>query len=251
MERGDFACNTDSHLTTAPVSHHGHFGQSHLDPSVIVDTPLPLHKLCTFVATSVVWSMLIGLARKTILMDKSKPDPHRSGVVQIPVIALACTGIIHFVFILCGIHPTMLPVHTLVAAFFVAFNILLPVVLFAPLDSISESGHRYNNTILGEILSKVKAVGIYLFGTAQITNNASKDHATYCPDEKEQSTRKFIQWTTLGTVIGIAACSILRVLDHGMQIQRYPMPIIVGFVAGNCGGVFVAIGIAGVRQMVS
>ena len=218
---------------------------------MIVGTPLPLRELCTFVAACLVWSMLVGLVCKTILIVESKPDPHRSGAVQIPLITLACTGIIHFVFILCGIHPAMLPVHTLVAAFFVAFNILLPVVLFAPLDSISERGHRYNNTMLGEILSKVKAVGIYLFGTAQITNNASKDHATYCPDGNEQSTREFVQWTSLGTVIGIAACSILRVLDHGMQIQRYPMPIIVGFVAGNCGGVFVAIGIAGVGQMVS
>ena len=146
----------------------------------------------------------------------------------------------------------MLPVHTLVAAFFVAFNILLPVVLFAPSDSISERRHRCNNTMLGEILSKVKAVGIYLFGgTAQTTNNASKDHATYCPDEKEQFTREFVQWTTLGTLVGMGACSILRVLDHGLQIQRHPMPIIVGFVAGNCGSVFVAIGIAGVGQMVS
>ena len=218
---------------------------------MIVGTPLPLRELCTFVAACLVWSMLVGLACRVALTDKPQSHTHRSRVVQIPLIALACTGIIHFLFILCGIHPTMLPVHTLVAAFFVAFNILLPVVLFAPLDSISERGHRCNNTMLGEILSKVKAVGIYLFGTAQITNTASKDHATCCPDEKEQSTREFVQWTTLGTVIGIAACSILRVLDHGMQIQRYPMPIIVGFVAGNCGGVFVAIGIAGVGQMVS
>jgi hypothetical protein len=41
-------------------------------------------------------------------------------------------------------------------------------------------------------------------------------------------------------IIGMVVIAILRVLDHGMQIQRYPIPIIVGATWGSCGGVAVA-----------
>ena len=33
-----------------------------------------------------------------------------------------------------------------------------------------------------------------------------------------------------GSIIGIIGCSILRILDVGLQIQRHPIPIILGYI---------------------
>jgi hypothetical protein len=54
---------------------------------------------------------------------------------------------------------------------------------------------------------------------------------------QQKQTQQLQQYSILGTFIGIVSCSILRILDHGMQIQRYPIPLLVGATWGGCGGV--------------
>jgi hypothetical protein len=43
----------------------------------------------------------------------------------------------------------------------------------------------------------------------------------------------------VGSIIGIIICSILRILDGGYQIQRHPIPILLGYTYGNIGGLLV------------
>lgn len=46
--------------------------------------------------------------------------------------------------------------------------------------------------------------------------------------------------TMIGTVFGVSICSILNILDWGSQLQRWPVPIILGTTVGHaCGTAYV------------
>ena len=46
------------------------------------------------------------------------------------------------------------------------------------------------------------------------------------------------------TIVLVIACSILSVLDHGKQIQRWPVPVLIGGTYGFCFGTLIGITIA-------
>jgi hypothetical protein len=49
--------------------------------------------------------------------------------------------------------------------------------------------------------------------------------------QQELSTKNIHQYYSMyGSIIGIIGCSILRILDVGLQIQRHPIPIILGYI---------------------
>lgn len=136
-------------------------------------------------------------------------------------------------FILCGINSLHLPVHTFLSAMYVATNTVLPITLSAECGDVFTSSQRDKSKV------NYKAVATYLFGPISININQSMQQ------KQERHTinqlRSMHQCSTLGTLIGICVCAIFRVLDHGMQIQRYPMPLIVGAAAGRVCGTLMAV----------
>ena len=200
-----------------------------MDPSTIIGTPLPLYQLCTFVALSMAWNVLVVLTTIKIEL-KSHPDDRKTGMVEAMFIVGLCTIIIHFVFVLCGVHPAVFPLHTLLSAFYVACNMLQPVLLFMP----DQQRHVYRDgSIARGSMLKLKEVINYIFGPP--IEQPQKEHMLNQRDLNR--TQCIHQYSAYGAIIGMVTFAILRVLDHGIQIQRYPCPIIIGATYGSCLGV--------------
>ena len=214
-----------------------------MDPSDIISTPFPLHQLCKFVALSI-GNVLVSLIICKMMLIRENDDNHSStkqstgkklGILHIILVVGLSTIIIHFFFIICGIHPTKLPLHTLVSAFYVAFNMLFPILV------IAQNQHSNNNvSLINQVIFTLKDVSIYIFGPSSLINEqTNKKKDTEQQKHEQLRIQQIHQFTTIGSLLGMVVCTILRILDHGMQIQRYPIPIIVGATYGSCGGVFI------------
>mmetsp|Transcript_0 Transcript_0/g.1 ORF Transcript_0/g.1 Transcript_0/m.1 type:complete len:191 (-) Transcript_0:10-582(-) len=172
---------------------------------------------------------------------QTQTDGHQSGKVHVILMIGISTILIHFVIILCGINPTMSPFHTLASAFYLAFNMLLPVLRFAPINFTSQHLYTHHlDSFMGEVLFKLKDICSYTFGPTLTMEQPTKGHIVQTQRKDQHKKQSVHQYSVLGTIIGMGAFSILRILDHGMQIQRYPIPIIVGATWGNCGGVLIS-----------
>lgn len=185
------------------------------------------------------WNLLVAFACRVTMKNnlQTNTGSDQLGALHVMFMIGLATVIIHFIFILCGIHPTMFPLHTLVSAYYLAFNTLLPVLLFIPVNCIPQQQYNdHSYSIMEGIIFKLNEASNYLFGPP-LTKQPKKQ---LMKDENLQRAHIY-QYSALGTAIGMAACTILRVLDHGMQIQRYPIPIIIGATWGCCGGVLIGV----------
>ena len=192
-------------------------------------------------SVSLVWNLLLALIYRVVLDKNKQTQQTNEGYISQTLQTVLFTGIstiiIYFVFILCGIHPMMLPLHTLISAFYVAMNMMLPVLVTS---SESNSIQYVDGSIARKVVYRLKEVMAYLFGPALIIDETKKENAIHNKQHQNEQRIQYIhQYTTLGTLIGMSACAILRILDHGMQIQRYPLPIIIGATYGGCGGVLI------------
>jgi thiamine transporter ThiT len=180
--------------------------QYHLDPSVIIQTPLPPEFLVKVITYSFGWNIIALLAI------------HLTAPAKRPRIISTITSIVsgsiftYLIFILCGFHPGYFPIQTLLASFYVAMNTALCATSIPEEDSIKE------NQSIDSLISKQIKVWNYLLGPS--VNSVQFLH----------------QATFYGSLIGMGVLSILRILDHGMQIQRHPVPILLGLVWGRVGG---------------
>ena len=129
----------------------------------------------------------------------------------------------HLTIILCGIHPTRCPLHTLLSALYVAFNTLLPATRSFAGES---QPSPVTESLASRTFSRFQGVSTYLLGPPNRRF-----------DERDLFVQLVNQFATQCSIIGIVASSILRVLDHGLQCQRYPIPILYGFIYGRLAGV--------------
>lgn len=223
---------------------------SHMDPSDIIGTPFPLNLLCKFVAISLGWNLVFNFMMKQLKLLKPRNDMYESWAVHVALMMVPATVIVYFIFILCGLHPTMLPIHTLVAAFYVALNELIPIILFIPINFTSQQKIHHQGSAAKYVTFKLKEVSKYLFGPKMEARKQPNNTPTTTYQQRYHREMNKIQQihqcSASGTLVGMGACAILRILDHGMQIQRYPMPIIVGATFGRCGGVLIGTIIANV-----
>ena len=152
--------------------------------------------------------------------------------------------------------------HTFLSSLYVATNAILPIITLS-VPSSSSSVDLTAGVVDASLLQQqqqhgehqqsrgvnYKAMGVYLFGPISNSSSDGKKQSIHSKQQQQQQhphstdrqlvQRRIHQLSTLGTIIGMCICAIFRVLDHGMQIQRYPMPIIVGATVGRVGGVFV------------
>lgn len=205
------------HRLTSFVLPHRPTPKAHTDPSIIIGTPFPLEKMFLFIIISLMWRFGLTFVEKFVMKIESQStrnDEHRS---YHPVMVIAIhTIVIHLIFILCGVHPALLPLHTLLSAFYVSFITPQSIHQFVTANYWSSQQQQ------------------------QQQHHFAIEQSKTLPQVKSNRLQICNQFTTLGTIIGMIACSILRILDHGIQIQRYPIPIIVGATWGSCGGAVLA-----------
>ena len=176
--------------------------QYHLDPSIIIQTPIPDEALVEVLTYSMTWSVII-LLLNNLLTQSSRPS------LQSSATGILCGSLfIYVLFILCGFHPTYFPRQTLSAAIYVALNTICTIPT------------RYNSEDYTTIYQSSN-VWMYLLAPSQ---------------NKIQSIHRA---TFYGSLIGMGVTSILRILDHGMQIQRHPVPLFLGATWGRVGGLLV------------
>lgn len=225
--------------------------QAHLDPSIIIDTPYPLKQLCRFVALSLSWNLFLALAcRMQLSSHRLQKDAEGSqlGTFHVALIIALSTIVIHCIYILCGVHPTMCPVHTLISAFYLAFNTLLPVLLFTPASYTPQQQYPCSS-FMEELALNMKNVSNYLFGPVSLTEPQKKQPIHNQLQKDKCSIQCMHQYALLGTASGMVACAILRILDHGMQTQRYPMPILIGATFGRFAGTLMGALISVIRPL--
>ena len=168
--------------------------QRHLDPSIIIQSPIPNETLIQLITYSMAWNILL------IVTQRSKSCLH-----ILPISIAGGSVFFYVLFIMCGFHPTFSPVQTFLASLHVAMN----SIFLLSLDNPIKENENSNSSI-----SK-QQIWIYVFGPAQ--NDVQRLH----------------QSTFYGSFVGMGSFSILRILDHGMQIQRHPVPILLGFTWGR------------------
>ncbi len=137
---------------------------------------------------------------------------------------VGATVSIYGIFILCGSHPFDHPLNTFAAASYLAINAILPVNM---------------NEIVSPQKKNIRETVHFLVGPIpqheQFTNTDISN--VYSHRGQRFRIQLLYQRSFLGVCIGVGVCAILRILDHGMQIQRCPMPILIGAIFGECFGV--------------
>lgn len=164
-----------------------------------------------------------SLSRSRLVSSAESAPRHRLDYEAMLSAGLLITIFSHLTIVLCGIHPTMCPMHTLLSAFYVAFNTLLPATRSFARES---QPNPITEALASRTFSRLQGVSTYLLGPTDRKF-----------DRRDLSAQLMNQFATQCSIIGIVASSILRVLDHGLQCQRYPIPIVYGFIYGRLAGV--------------
>jgi hypothetical protein len=188
--------------------------QYHLDPSIIIQTPIPIEVILKLIAYSLVWDVILLLLANILFMPQSKSFPHSPS----PLSIVTGSIFIYLVFIISGFHPSYFPKQTLLSSIYVAVHtICTPIVSDTTEDPIKENQ--------GEIHATTKMIQVWshLFGPSQ---------------SKLQSLHRA---TFYGSLVGMGLMALLRILDHGMQIQRHPVPILLGCAWGRVVGLIIGV----------
>ena len=162
---------------------------------------------------SLAWNMLV---RGSSVFMSSRTTSIASIATVIPSGSL----FVYVIFIICGIHPSYYPKQTMLASLYVAMNIIFATPMLEETNQTSPVKENHNNSAL---ITKHMKVWYYLLGPSMNTQQNLHQASFY------------------GSLIGMIATSILRILDHGMQIQRHPVPILIGFSWGNVVGLIFGI----------
>ena len=143
--------------------------------------------------------------------------------------------VVHLVLILCGVHPALCPLRTALSSWYVAMNMLQPAILFVPDWQRRRADHRGISFARASVLGWEEA-NAYILGPTMDERTQKKQRALDRNIESD-GTRNVHRCHAYGTILGMAALAILRVLDRGMQIQRHPCPIVIGATYGSFLGV--------------
>jgi hypothetical protein len=164
-----------------------------MDPSEIIAVPVPLDLL----DRHVFFTMSVLLVAKPRILRKI--DFSKEVRVQIMATALMLA-----VLILCGVHPLRDLPHTLRAALYLT-------TLAWPMGVLKGEEH---DTFLNRCY---QLVDLSIVPTTAGVNQAGLIIASH----------RFY-----GTMLGLIPFAILNILDWGLQIQRWPLPLVIGGTIG-------------------
>ena len=200
----------------------------HWDPTQIIDALLPSDSLGRFVGyaslTTFFFSFLsfshdlyyyYYLERKqrweTMICRRIIFESCRGILVGFVVILCVSTSITLFVFFLCGDNPFEHILQSLFASYYVTLLSLGSSSLLRPGTPVTTTWTRY------------------------FRSDSSDDIQRLMDDSRNILWQVIIGGRPLeffSSILILIPCMILRILDHGMQIQRWPVPVLLGITAG-------------------
>ena len=228
----------------------------HVDPSIIINTPFaPLERLILFVGSS--------LALQLLLSTTTNATTTRIAAAYTVVVTYH-TIVLYAIFILCGITPTMgTACHTFLAAFHVVVTSSLSAIELVRPPRSSSAAAATTTSDVTSFWDTVQRVDAHLLGTLSLEgsvettttlhgtttstrqNHKQTRHRTTTSQQQHHDIHQYYYYyyyyyyMYYGSIIGMIVASILRVLDIGLQVQRHPMPIILGYTYGSIGGLLV------------
>lgn len=208
---------------------------AHLDPTEIIATPFELRLLTHFATTVFAWTSVTMLLGAVIDSSGARKTKDVSVAALIKSFFVGSIGILAAsipVFLLCvlsGASPFENFPHTVLSAIYMSLFAFGPS-FFRP--GFFESPYGLIRLLVGGS------------SPSPPIQDVVPDQAAPKPHGTLLSTLEIIdRWAMFGVFAGNIPSSILRVLDHGTQIQRWPVPIILGSSIGYGVGAFVGMSI--------
>jgi hypothetical protein len=195
-----------------------------MDPTDIVLVPYDLLRLSRYIVQE-----FLALTVCSLVSSRSIPKL-RYDLVCI----ILSTGLIFLVFVLCGAPPTPNVSHTVWAAVHTSVLLWLdpPVVSLASNSGVDQS--PATPTAFGFLQSFGESVRGLVSGPAAIYPKEGKARA---PSQLQCQLKSIVAHSMLAVLIPFP---ILRLYDRGWQVQRWPVPIVLGttygWIAGMVGG---------------
>ncbi|KAL7480212.1 hypothetical protein ACHAW6_005908 [Cyclotella cf. meneghiniana] len=213
---------------------------SHIDPSIIIDTAIPIPDLAILVICSLVWNVIYSILNS--LLRNSPTDSTRGSsrlILNFLPLVGAATILVHSLLILMGLHPAYFPKQTIFTSFYIALNSICPApILFG--EGIEETHSAITQKQI-EVVVKEGFFRIVSYLTGPLVNENQQKRKVQSQQSRSIHIQQLHQFATFGASAGMTITAILRILDHGLQIQRHPMPILLGFTWGRCVGLFIGI----------
>ena len=234
-----------------------------MDPTDIVLVPFDIHKLTVFVG--IVWCLraVLGQGGEIILLllllkeggggvtvkhNQSSRTHISSFLLQQTLHFLQATVATWMIAILCGVPPTTQHIkHTLLACFYIVTLAFFPITNTntRTADVIMDStttNKQYQQQLQQQLpWWQARLILPPLTQLLQVQLQASSSQQQQEEKVNNHNAAFFMSFLTTcqthGTLFGLVPCSILRLYDWGSQIQRWPLPLILGstygFVAGT------------------
>jgi hypothetical protein len=205
-----------------------------MDPTDIVKVPYDLERLCLYVASVVVVLLATALERNWR---------------KIPGLAVL-TLLGHGVIVLCGASPLRNPWHTLTASLYTTALILFDPPIFGhDKDNDDESTATASSNNAATALKqqqqhKESSAGVSWYPQLQLLLRGTRPKqrqrgATASSMQQQQRQDKVAMAVAHSVAACLIPCQILLLYDHGMQIQRWPVPIIMASTYGWAVGLVV------------
>jgi hypothetical protein len=193
-----------------------------MDPTDIVLVPYDLLRLSRYIVQE-----FLALTVCSLVFSRSIPKL-RYDLVCI----ISSTGLISLIFVLCGASPTQNVSHTVWAAVHTSVLLWLdpPVVGLASNSDLSPA----TPTAFAFLRSFRESVQGLVSGPAAIYPKEGKARA---PSQLQCQLKSIVAHSMVAVLIPFP---ILRLYDRGWQVQRWPVPIILGttygWIVGMVGG---------------
>jgi hypothetical protein len=173
-----------------------------MDPSEIIAVPFPLEGLRTLVYFTIAIVLLTAPCTRLVYLH-----------IPTEILAhLMATASMFAVLILCGVHPLRDLQHTLWASLYLT-------ILAWPIGVLRDGKKKSDFSFMNRFY---QLVDLPLAAKGDDIALIVASHRFY------------------GTLIGLIPCAILNILDWGVQIQRWPLPLLIGgtygWMAGNFAG---------------
>jgi len=179
-----------------------------------------------------------------IIRSKPKQPATIPVLCQVALLTTFSTIITVFLVILCGVSPTKHIIPTLLGCFYVSTIAFVPLfycLIYWSMDTRKTPRpgiHRFQD--IGFLL--LESLAQYFCLEIQDENDCDKHDPppNICFENCEmQSDLNIIIPTIFGPFIGMSLCSILTILDWGSQLQRWPLPMLLGATGGHlCGTIW-------------
>jgi hypothetical protein len=195
-----------------------------MDPTDIVKVPYDLERLCMYVTFVVVFLGILATAPTQNYRKLSIPG----------LAVLTLTG--HGVIVLCGASPVLNPWHTLAASLYTTALISFDPPIFV----LSDDNKDDDKSTATSTSASSNNAGVSWFPQLQLLVRGTRPKQRQA-SSMQQRQDKVAMVTAHCVAACLIPCQILLLYDHGMQVQRWPVPTImassygwaIGLIAGT------------------